>query len=926
MSAFLFTLGIFSFWALIGFAVISVFNPQLRVLQSILVCPSVGVAGTILLVFFINRLGVPVQNFGAILVPTLAIGAAVILAVKRPIFPAKQLLPIFGILVIGLCLIAWPMFRYSFYWLSFCNDDMANYCLAAQRFLNHGFFDQPNLQNIFAGKDYSLVYWFMHVAANTRSGSELMLATVWAFSGFNAHQVFMPTIIALHLVLIAGVGALVAGMSSTKRAPLIAMGLLALSPVITVGTLYQLIGQVGGSVLLTASVTLMYRPMRTSKILLLVPGCVPASLTFSAIFIWYPEVLPFFALGWVLYLLLLVKSRAQRGWKILLPALIVGSMVLLMLNKYVITSLMFMMVQASAGMRSADLSTTMFPFFLVPKGIAAIWGLIPIHGDIREPLLSLPIAAGLLLFFWLGRHVLPRQIKQVEGPVSMLLVMLAMGLLLFFRNNDFGLYKLAMIAQPFLIGVVAIELGQMKLNRKPHLVLIAFATMLPITISQFSYVWKSTGESSSGFIQIPNASSAKVNMQFNELLCKIQKETNEPRLIISETSNVVLAKFQALYGNGLQLLFPARNYFKYIATFSNASLSVQQMAARVNQYSLKSLGDNQLDVLRVPREKGANVLHIYTGMKSEIFNSYFGNTNQDHYFTISFAPVNLLRFIHSSLGNHYYLGDKRVTAFYQMENDPMFTGQKFASLGRHLLFCVINPSKQPRMVMELTSTVVRQFHSELPLPTVQGIRVRFVGRGSGRVFSDPLSPAFIDEIPYLPVDMGRDGKRFPRSEYGLMLLYGRDVSLDSRRITTFGRDISLVSEEQYQAIHPPASLHNFPGDLGNKNLEYSGIYEDGWISERSFFVLSPEISSKILTVKGIVPQIDNPGFSTVLQISIDGNQVVSKKLGLGNFEVQVQATKINSKHRIDINFSKYQQLPGVDGRIIGGKIDFIGYQ
>ncbi len=140
------------------------------------------------------------------------------------------------------------------------------------------------------------------------------------------------------------------------------------------------------------------------------------------------------------------------------------------------------------------------------------------------------------------------------------------------------------------------------------------------------------------------------------------------------------------------------------------------------------------------------------------------------------------------------------------------------------------------------------------------------------------------------------------------------VPADERWLSTFGRDVSLVSEDQYQALQPPSSLNNFPADLANKNLEYSGIYEDGWISEQAFFVLSPDSSSKFLTIAGSVPQIKDIDFSTVLRLSIDGKEIAAQKLGLGNFELSVPVTSIQGKQRIDTSFSKYQQLPGADGR------------
>ena len=926
MNAFIFTFAIFAFWALVGFAVLSVFKPRLRVLQGLLLSPAVGIAATILPVFFINRMGIPVKDFGGILLPALALMAVVLLAINRPIFPVKRLLPYLGVLVGALILAGRPMFNYGFDWLSFSNDDMANYCLAAQRFLNHGFFDQPNLNDLASGKDYSLAYWFMHAAGGVRSGSELMLAVVWAFSGLNAHQIFMPVIMALHLALIAGTGAMVAGVGKAGRKPMIAMGLLSLSPLTSLGALYQLIGQVGGLALLMAAVTLMYRPSYPKNAFRLVRGSVPATLIFASIFVWYPEVLPFFGLGWILHTFFMLTIRKQNAWPILKPALIVGVLVLVVLNKYVIAAVTFMLAQASGGMQSADVGSVLFPYFLVPSGIAAFWGLIPIAGDIGEPFVSLSIAVGLALFYWLGRYVLPEQIKRTDAPVSVLLVMMAIGLLLFYRNNDFGLFKLAMFAQPFLIGVLAIEFGRISWSHTSRYAKIALPILLmPLAISQYGYVGKSTGEEFGGLNEIPYASALKVNQQFEDIFKKISKSADSSSVLVLDTSNTVLAKFQALYTNGASAFFPSRDFYRGIFSFGKNQEHIE-MSNLANQYYSSDAGKNGFDALKIDLMPKGEITYIYPGVNLEIFNRYSQSNEKEKYFVFEKSPKNRLQFIHSKLGNHYYLGDRKVTAFYQLENDPMFPGQKFSSLGRHLLFQAVNPSNQPRVIMELTSTVAKQFGSELPMPSVENSSINFVGRGSGRVFSEPFTPSKIDGAAYVSIDMGRDGMQFPSATKGLMLLYGRWIPADQRRITVFGRDISLISEEQYQAIQPPAALKNFPADLADKNLEYSGIYEDGWISEKSFYVLSPSSNSKFIIVTGSVPQIADPYFSTILRLGVNGKEIGSQRLGLGNFEFKVPVTALEPKQRIELTFSKYQTLPGADGRIAPAKINFIGFE
>jgi hypothetical protein len=210
MLAFLFTITLFLYLGVIGLSVISLFSARLRILQQILVSPAIGLAAIILPTFLLSRAGLPVKAFGGWLVLISGVLSLAVLFIRRPILPLRQLLWCGLILLGALLLASRPMLSYGFDWVSFANDDMANYSLGAQRFLQHGYFDTPDWEALLSGRDYSLAFWFMHVPAATRAGSELMLAVVWAVSGLTAHQVFMPVIFALHLALISATGAMVA--------------------------------------------------------------------------------------------------------------------------------------------------------------------------------------------------------------------------------------------------------------------------------------------------------------------------------------------------------------------------------------------------------------------------------------------------------------------------------------------------------------------------------------------------------------------------------------------------------------------------------------------------------------------------------------------------------------------------------------------
>ncbi|QKJ03469.1 hypothetical protein [Yersinia mollaretii] len=928
MSAFLFTLGIFAFWAMLGYAVITVFQPRLRILQGILISPAVGIAVTVLAVFFINRAGIPVKDFGRWLLISFAVISIIVFVIKRPIFPFKKLLPFIGILLAALILNAWPMFSYGFNWASFANDDMANYALAAQRFLNHGFFEQPNFDDLLAGKDYSLMYWFMHVRDGVRSGSELMLAVVWAFSGLNAHQIFMPVIMALHLALLTVTGAMVSGWGYSRRVALIAVSLIAISPMSSFGAIYQLIGQEGGLVLLGAAITLMCRPYSLRPVITRAWGLIPAVAVFSGLFVWYPELLPFLGLGWILYTYLLLRRSKEKAVKVIIPAMVIGIFVLMVLNKYVLAALTFMFIQSTTGMASSDPSGFSFPNYMVPGGIAVLWGLIPTT-SILEPSLSIAIAGGLLLTYWIVCRIMPSQIKQGMVPVSFLSIMVLLGGTLFFRNNDFGLFKLAMYIQPFLVGVVAIALAAWKFRKTSFLIIPFSATIfISMMASNIYFTSKSTGENSAGeFIEIRNVSKEKVFQQLQTLF-------NSPQLMadeyISSIDNVVLAKLMVLYSQGRSVIFPSRDYFiRIINTKKEESVNKKEAkyeSERFREYQIETNSKINRFLIPAGNERLLSRPLIASAAKQNIFNGR-DSTDGQGYFELIPSPLNYLIFIHSELGNHYYHSDDRKkTAFYTLENDPMFPGRTFSALGQDLLFLAIKPTKTPRVVMELTSTIVKQYDSELPTPKVQNVPIGFVGRGSGRIFSDPIELTDIDGMSFVSVDMGREGKQMSNSHKGLMLLYGRDVSLDSRYITTFGRNISLISEEQYQLLQPPQSVTHFPADLANPNLEYSGIYEDGWISEHSFFKFKVGKETDKFIVRGVIPQLGKSAdFATELKIRINGQLVAQQKLGVGAFSVEVPVTGLSDNPRVDLEFTNYQKLPGDDGRITAGKIDFIGF-
>lgn len=939
MYALLFSLAIFFFWGLIGVSTLTVFPSELGPRQKLLISPAVGIALNILIVFLLNRTGLPVKYFSTALSLGLLIVSSIIIMIKRPRF--FEDFSVFILILVGaLILVAWPMLNYGFDWTSYNNDDMANYCLGAQRFLNHGYFELPNLKNLFSGRDYSEAYWFMHAAGGMRSGSELMLAFFWGATKLNAHQLFMPVILALHLSLISAIGALLASDGYSKRASLIAMLLFSIAPLGALGVLYQLIGQVGGLTLLCAAVVLFFRVLNCKFEKKLILNHVVATLIFCSLFIWYPEALPFLGLGWFIFLGLQLRKSIHLGKKIIIPAIVIGILTLCFIGHYSISALNIMLHQTSGGMSYTNPDSILFPYFLVPSGLPTFFGLLPLVTGCKSIIMDGMIIFALCLLAWLLVKVV-QQIKEINPVAIMCALMMVLGLVLFFRNSDFGLFKLAMIIQPFMIAVVATEFSKRKFaNHKKSWCLLLFVVSTAL-ISQHQYVLWSLSRYAGGPNNLPFASVKKINHHFQLLMNSLLNNKNKHYLV--DTSNVTQAKYQALYSQGLFLHFPSRDFFKSIIAFDDFESISPYVWKQSNGNSIEFIEEFKYlwrkqykkeylmlkniknSWVKLPEEEVKDSQFIAVPEQGTIFNLFNKKQISQNFFK------NYLIFVNSTLGSHFYYAPVRSKiAFFHLQEDPMFPGRFFSGLGQHLLFRIIDSDEHPRMVLELSNTLLKESGSLLPHKlTIFGdveTMLPFVGRGSGRLISDPLTPAKLtNNRRFIHLDIGQKGQLHGFVQPKLMSLYGRYIKSDSRLLTTYGRNISLISDEDYKLLVPPSQLEHFPQDLGNNNLQYSGLYEDGWVSEHALFVLQPQVNSKALKISGMIPKLSDPNFTSELKILIDGKVVETHMLNLGNFDLNIPILTREKPQRIELIFSRSQRLPGSDARIVSSKINFIGY-
>jgi hypothetical protein len=959
MIAFGLSLALFVFWTALGYAILTVLRRR-DLLQNMLLAPAVGIAVTLMPIFWLSRLGLPVRSFGALWLFALLLIIVGLLWRHRPTVPVRHYLPFAAIFLFALVLTGRPMFEFGFDWLSFSNDDMANYALRAHRLLNHSYTAVPNLGDLISGRDYSLVFWFMDVPGGSRTGADLVLAWVISWTGLNGHQIFMPVILAFHLVLISTAGALLCQSSRYRFAALVTCSLLSMSALMALGTIYQLIAQVLGLGLLCACAVVLFTPLSPplfppaeQRVTGLVRGSIVRhailiAFVVSAFLVSYPEVAPFLGAAFILHVgLRIVPKRHTVNWRAALLGIgMVGLLSLAFLNMYVIDLFRYSINQADAISTVNTTGVLIFPYYLIPSGLADLWGLQSIDRLPAEPLLSYTIllGAGLLLASSISIVVLLRHGQTVAVFAA---IMLSVGLFLFWRRSDFGLFKLAMYIQPFLLGSLVIFCLTLRGQRYRWLRVLPLLVLGVYGIrNQQHYVEASRGASLT-FVEVPNASALKINTEFQKLLTA----TPAPAIII-DTANVVLVKFQALYTKGTSTAFISNPevFNRLLSLYPVSKISFPDLARHISnsvegplldkQFNLHSPNNpNAVNPFKVtglgndPAVDTDHTLIVLTCPQQSAFNRW---RLRDICPDASFSAIplkqarNYLVFIRSELGQHYYAFTTASNiALYQLEPDYFYSGQSMIGIGRYLLFEAINPSATVRIVLEMTKSIQGDGENKLPPAMVIGeerLPFGIAGRGSMRRYSPPIIPQKIDGHDYVLIDMGQEGQYYSEVRTGLMSLYGADVRRDPRPLVGYARDIALVTEEEYTQMQPPAALSVFPKDLANRTLEYSGIYEDGWLSEDVFLRLQQPKNARELVIRGTVPLIDAQEFVTDVVVLLDGQEVTQQTLKSGALEIRVPSPKGAGPRQVELRFSKMQRLSGGDSRPVTVSIRFIGFE
>jgi hypothetical protein len=459
VAAFL-SLTLLAFFFLTGFSLLHLLGMRRNLLKRALLAPSAGAAILVLILFTISHLNYPVRRFAVLLGILFIAGCAIVLWRCKPILPVRQLKPFLIVLVAAFLLTGYPLLLYGFNWVSYANSDMAGYVLAAQRFADHGFYDLPDQHALTENRDAGDNYWFTYAIEGPRAGSDLLLAWVISITGLTGFQVYMPVLLALHVGLISALGAMVLSRRGLRIAALTCCAWLAVSSLNTLGTLYQLMPQVFGIMLLIASGTLLLEPFRPTSRRESVRLGILIGIPLTALLIVYYEILPFLVVAFGAYHILQTVRKAENIKWAVVPISTAVALAAISLRTWALSAALFLGYQAGRSLTGQNVEMSIFPYYLVPSGLANLWGFAAIGAQTSGMALNVGIIAGAVLLLAAALASV-WQAWRGEPAAIFSLVMLSIGARLFVGNGDFGLFKLAMYIQPFLLAAFILAWHQL---------------------------------------------------------------------------------------------------------------------------------------------------------------------------------------------------------------------------------------------------------------------------------------------------------------------------------------------------------------------------------------------------------------------------------------------------------------------------------
>jgi hypothetical protein len=606
-------------------------------------------------------------------------------------------------------------------------------------------------------------------------------------------------------------------------------------------------------------------------------------------------------------------------------------------------------------MASRPVDAVVFPYFLIKTGFASFWGLTLIS-DVNFatiPKYSVVLAALLFAFAAISIGVAVYE-RLMIGAVTLVMTLLALSLL--HKSADFGVFKACLYLQPFMAALLAAytiraaktlyfyacdsRRGYTE-RRAAFIVLCGISLFAPVALalqmrSLVKYGVIAAGDPSTvAFNELPGSSQQHLLDQLSGL-SKLQDGT----AYVIDSYNPVLTKIILYYTRGTATKIISRNPFNltdfaayFEAIVPKLKESLKGLKPTEMPFEWTSSKERDLVTLQVGQNEQphANDVLLATSADNTVLNRLSLGYPSANALTIrTFNSVaNLMSFLPTHLSRSYFDYDfgpdefrevRSHVAIWPNEPDLFYPNATFAGVGRYIMLNVLNPLPDSRVLLEITASFLPQ--SEYQLPPVQvaaaeNAPLGTLGRGSARLYSPTVVPVKVGNLSVIGVDMGVDGRQNATSD-------GK-VILDARWLAGYIRDISLASDDHYRTLKRPSYVDQFPAGLSDKGLEYSGLFEDGWMSERAFFRLAGPDKPCRFTLHGVSPWASNASEPLELKVAIDGKEKAHRTLQRGDFDISFNLEPSALPIQVDLMANRTRRLGPQDARMVSFLIRKIGW-
>ena len=599
------------------------------------------------------------------------------------------------------------------------------------------------------------------------------------------------------------------------------------------------------------------------------------------------------ALSYFLFFIFSLRTGWRPTKQYALMLIIALSVAALGLIGYFDTLYLFLLRQINNATTTA--TTALFPYFLNSQGFGYLFGLFGIGETLPRHGYGIGILIGFLLCVVTLWYAFFETLKTQKPYAISVIVFFLLFIFLFIQRSGFSVFKVSLYAQPFLIATL-VAAGRQHIKQFPKIIYLFGGILACINLYTHGYYLKRSLGTPGTFQELAYASSFRLETVFQKLIDPIPKTTAIAYCSPSLTLTKLLIQFNDHHASDLvSQPFLKTNFVDGLVFFKAKGASLQHAFLlrsalnkrfSVENFRAKGVTDNIFErrkhFFTNAQALEQPIVYIFPTALLDIINRTHFPTNTPLVALEKSQTQNDLIFIDSSLGEYYYFA-KNTThiGLFSVRNDVFYPPNIMQGIGQYLLFQIVSPTVHPRLLLSISSTALKN-HS-LPKAWVYGDKaypLPLVGEGSARVISAPLSPQIIGALPYIMLHVQPP-------------VHDNDPTMP----VTLARNISLISEANYQGMHAPSALLHFPEDLKNPRLIYSGIFEDGRLSSEAYCYLTKPKNKNTLVLQGGADTI-----ATITMFVNDKKRVV-RKIKPGIFSIHVPVAEFSGTIKVGMKLT-----------------------